>query len=293
MATLLAAILLAQPVPPSPDRPVEPCLRAPPPGMSCIPGGPFVRGQDDGPKDRSPASVVVVQTFYMDQTEVTTEAYKACAKAGPCRRAGPWYNDFSRPRQPIVGVSWFDAVRYCEAQGKHLPTEAEWEKAARGPEGHRFPWGNEAATCERAVIKDRRGRGCGTPKKPGRGPPSKGRTLEVATRPAGAYGLYDMAGNAWEWVYDWYSKDGYGACGAACTGSDPRGPCNGESPCRGYRRRVVRGGSWYWPGQHAEGALRRAHIPANKKPFFHHYGFRCAASRAEADRLVTLGSGVP
>jgi sulfatase modifying factor 1 len=248
--------------------------------MSCIPGGYFLRGSDHGLRNARPQQRIWVDTFYMDQTEVTVEAYAACVGAGACRAARTVYEDFSRPLQPKVGVSWYDAVRFCRAHGKHLPTEAEWEKAACGTDGRVYPWGNETATCRQAVIKDRRGRSCGVTKRGASR--DKGRTFVVATRPANQYGLYDMSGNAWEWVYDWYSPS-YQACGQSCRGPNPRGPCRGQEPCPGRFYRVVRGGSWYYGPELATCAYRHWHIPTNQP--YHHFGFRCAASLQEAASL--------
>jgi formylglycine-generating enzyme required for sulfatase activity len=93
-----------------------------------------------------------------------------------------------------------------------------------------------------------------------------------------------MVGNSYEWVADWHSAS-YAACGDACQGVDPRGPCAGREPCKGHRHRVVRGGSWYWGPAHATTVYRRRHIPANH-PYIHHFGFRCAASAAEAARIA-------
>ncbi|MBN2497153.1 MAG: SUMF1/EgtB/PvdO family nonheme iron enzyme [Deltaproteobacteria bacterium] len=257
-----------------------PCAE-PPPGMACVPGGPFVRGTDDGDKNARPAETVWLQTFYMDQLEVTVAQYDACVKAGKCKPAKTNYSDFSRPRQPKVGLSWYHARDYCAAQGKHMPTEAEWEKAARGSDGRPYPWGDEPATCARAVIKDSRGRSCGVKKASG-GRPETGRTFEVGSRPPNPYGLYDMAGNAWEWVADWYAPS-YARCGAACRGVDPRGPCDGRAKCPGHDMKIVRGGSWYWGAERATCYHRRPHYPANRP--YHHYGFRCAASLEQAARL--------
>jgi formylglycine-generating enzyme required for sulfatase activity len=223
----------------------------------------------------------------MDVDEVTNAAYKACIRTGACPRGGPLYNDFSRDAQPIVGPSWFGAVAFCEHAGKHLPTEAQWEKAARGPDGALYPWGDEPTTCERAVIQDERGRSCGVKKL--KEHPDKGRTFEVGSRPPGVYGLRDMMGNSWEWVADWASES-WAACGEACAGVDPRGPCGGEAPCRGHTERVVRGGSWYWSAKYATGAYRRSHVPDNPISNFHHFGFRCAASVEEA---AGLAAGAP
>ncbi|MCC6622942.1 MAG: SUMF1/EgtB/PvdO family nonheme iron enzyme [Deltaproteobacteria bacterium] len=261
----------------SPDgREPAPC-GAPPDGMACVPGGWFWRGTDDGPPDTRPRERVWVDTFYMDKTEVTTEAFEACQKAKKCGYGKPFYPDFSRPKQPMVAVTWYRAVEFCQAHGKHLPTEAEWEKAARGPDGRLHPWGDEEATCERAIIMDATGRSCGV--KMESKWPDKGRTFEVASRPAQLYGLFDMSGNAWEWVADWYSPS-YAACGDKCRGADPRGPCDGKEPCRGHDQRLVRGGSWYWPAKYATAVWRRPHYPKNRP--FHHFGWRCAMSLEEA-----------
>jgi len=248
--------------------------------MACITGGQFLRGSDQGRRNVRPQSHVWLQTFYMDTHEVSVSDYKACVQAGKCTKARTIYSDFSRDQQPKVGASWFQAVAYCRAQGKHLPTEAEWEKAARGTQGWKYPWGNQRATCKRAVIKDRRGRSCGTSKR-GRHP-EKGRTFVIGTRAPNPYGLYDMAGNAWEWVHDWYSTN-YARCGDDCTGTNPRGPCQGAENCSGHTKRVVRGGSWYWPAEFSTTFFRRAHVPSNDP--YHHYGFRCAASPNEARLL--------
>ena len=263
---------------PTDTRVVAAC-GAPPSGTACIPGGPFLRGSNDGPKDTRPQETVWLQTFYMDIYEVTVEEYDACVASGLCDKAKTAYADFSRPKQPKVGINWYVAKKFCEAAGKHLPTEAEWEKAARGTDGRLYPWGNEPATCERAIIMDERGRSCGVKKQGGE--PDKGRTFEVGARSPNPFGLYDMAGNSWEWVADWYSKS-YAACGAECRGIDPKGPCGGKEPCKGHDQRIVRGGSWYWPAEYATTIYRRPHFPQNKP--YHHFGFRCAASFNEALR---------
>ena len=174
-----------------PGAPAPMACEAAPVGMACVPAGPFVRGSDDGPENTRPAARVWLQTFYMDVNEVTYAEYKACVKARRCDPSGPGYTDFDRPRQPINGIRWFDADKYCEAQGKRLPSEAQWEKAARGPEGALYPWGDEPATCERAIIKDASGRSCGVKKLYSK--PDTGRPWEVGSRPAYRYGLHDMA----------------------------------------------------------------------------------------------------
>ncbi len=278
---------------PQVDLPKEPEVRkgracpAEVEGMSCIPGTEFTRGmdddahacvQDDQPSDRrsaaSPAARIYVDTFLMDKTEVTIEAYGKCVKAGKCPNSGPVYADYRAPKQPITGNPWYDAVTYCEFVGKRLPTEAEWELAARGPDGELSPWGNAEATCDLAVIMDDRGRSCGEIKRRGVSP-EKGRVLEVGSKPAGRYGLFDMVGNAEEWVADWWTPT-WAECGADCLGDNPKGPCGGAEPCGDLKYRAVRGGSWYWPAEHANGYHRRRNHPNNKP--FHHFGFRCAKS---------------
>ncbi len=249
-----------------------------PANMACIPGGPAIRGRDDGEPNERPQQTVHLQTFYMDRFEVTIAEYKACVRAGDCPKGGPFYPDFSRPHQPVVGVTWRGAKAFCEAQGKALPTEAQWEKAARGEAGEPFPWGDAPATCRLAVIRDKRGRSCGT-QMARSSEPYKGRTFVVGARPEGRYGLFDMAGNAWEYVADWYSPD-YAQCGEACSGVDPKGPCGGAEPCEGHGEKLVKGGSWYWSAHYAHGAHRRPQPPDNRP--FHHFGFRCAASVAQA-----------
>jgi formylglycine-generating enzyme required for sulfatase activity len=217
----------------------------------------------------------------MDIREVTNQDYRVCYKAGECKKSGPQYYDFKAPDQPITGISWFDAVDFCRFMGKHLPTEAEWEKAARGPDADLYPWGNQPADCSRAVIRDKQGRSCGNKKRKGT-KPKTGRVLPAGSRPAGRYGLVDMMGNAEEWVNDWYTSS-YKDCGGDCLGDNTKGPCQGKLKCPGHKYRVVRGGSWYWPAQHATGIHRRPHYPDNR--YFHHFGFRCAASVEEAARI--------
>ena len=269
---------------------IKPCLTVGPKEMGCVPGGPFLRGTDKKrPVNARPQATIHLQTFYMDKYEVTVAKYKACVKAGKCDKQRTWYRDYSRPQQPKVGISWYAAVKYCKAMGEHLPTEAEWEKAARGKNGRSYPWGSERATCKRAVIEDNRGRSCGVKKKIGKGP-EKGRTFVVGTRAPTLYGLYDMAGNSWEWVYDWYSSS-YASCGKACEGTNPKGPCDGKEPCKGHGLKIVRGGSWYWPASYATTYYRRHHVPSNRP--YHHFGFRCAASVPEAKTIAATAAKTP
>ncbi len=239
--------------------------------MSCIPGGTFIMGyngytiEEDtlkAIKDTYPEHKVYVKSFWMDKYEVTYGEYMECVKANYCTFAKPNYEGFSDPRQPMVGVSWYQASQYCEWKGKRLPTEAEWEKSARGEVGDIYPWGNDEITCEKAIIQENQKKGCG-----------KGTTWVVGSRGAFRYDLYDIAGNSWEWVLDWYSEN-YEVCGIGCFKDNPKGPCDGNLNCPGHNKKVVRGGSWWWDGNFATGYNRRAHFPENKP--FHHFGFRCA-----------------
>ncbi len=239
--------------------------------MSCIPAGNFIMGynglskeEDTGKdiQDTYPEHVVYLDSYWIDKYEVTYSEYQECVHNGFCFPAKPNYAGFSNPDQPMLGVSWYDADRYCKWKNKRLPTEAEWEKAARGEKGEIFPWGSSSINCNLAIIKENNKKGCG-----------KETTWNVGSRGPYRYDIYDMAGNSWEWVNDWYSEN-YEKCGEDCFKKNPKGPCNGKDACPGYRLKVVRGGSWWWEGEYATGYNRRAHFPENKP--FHHFGFRCA-----------------
>jgi formylglycine-generating enzyme required for sulfatase activity len=287
----LAALVSTLAAPAASAVPSALACDATPPGMSCIPAGSFTMGRDDGPKNERPAHSVWLQTYFFDTHEVTFAAYQVCAKAGACKPKRPIYSDFNRPKQPMVAVDWYDAVAYCRWAGKHLPSEAQWEKAARGPDGDLYPWGNQPATCERAIIQDQRGRSCGVPKAGAARLADVGRTFEVGARGPYRYGHYDVVGNSWEWVADWFAGD-YMLCGASCTGVEPKGPC-GDKPggldhCAGRKEKVLRGGSWYWDASYATGSYRRPYVPENEP--VSHFGFRCAASVEEAKALAKRGA---
>jgi formylglycine-generating enzyme required for sulfatase activity len=267
----------------------DPVCGTTPDAMACIPAGPFVRGVDHDshrceqpgqPEDRAssstPAMTITLDTFYLDRTEVTNEAYGRCVARGQCASLKPRYPGFDDPEEPVTGVSWFDADAYCHVVGKRLPTEAEWEKAARGPNGDTHPWGNAPATCARAVIQEDGRRACGRDQ-PGE-MAERGRIWPVGSKGAGRYGLYDMIGNAEEWVADWWTPS-WSECGAACAGKNPKGPPPCPSVwCANHEYKVLRGGSWFWPAEHATGYHRRRHVPSNNP--FHHVGFRCALAPA-------------
>jgi len=289
------------PPPPLPVSPqgvtIQPCPDAAVPGMHCVPGGPFTRGIDGehacdeyevkwSKDNASPAATVWLSSYYLDETEVTFGAYQACVQAGDCPARLPNYHDFRRDDVPMTGLSWFEARTYCQAQGKRLPTEAEFERAARGPDGALHPWGDEPADCDKAVIMGQAGRGCGTPKRGSH--PDKGRPLAVGSRPKQG-DFHDLIGNAEEWVADWYQP--YAECGEHCLGTDPKGPCAGQDTCAHSETRLVKGGSWYWGPACATGYNRRHHFPKNQP--YHHFGFRCAASLDQASALASAGTAGP
>ena len=246
------------------------CPEEIPPDMACVPGGTFIYGSNNPEwKDEHPQVPVEVSTFLMDRYEVSTANYQKCVAAGACKNVISNYLHMRGDELPQVKASWYEAKKYCEWKGRRLPTEAEFEKASRGPSGNTYPWGNEKASCKLAVIKENGVRGCDSDHQPTGGPKAPG------SRPAGIYGLYDMSGNVHEWVSDWYEPNRQ-KCADQCLGKDPAGPCNGAPNCPGYAQKVVKGGSWYWDWDWARAAKRRAYRPDNRPP--HHFGFRCAKS---------------
>ena len=171
--------------------------------MVAVAAGPFVRGATDGEPDEKPVRRLSLPAFAIDRTEVTIEAYAACVRTGAC----PAVPGAATPapadgRLPAVGVSWTEAAAFCAWAGKRLPTEDEWEKAARGSDGRRYPWGDRPE-CQRANFGNFGGDGrCAAEGAPGR-------PVAVGSFPSGAspYGALDMAGNVWEWVADRYRVD--------------------------------------------------------------------------------------
>ena len=216
--------------------------------MVYVQAGQFPMGSNDGDPDEQPVHTVVLDAFWIDRTEVTNEQYITCMAAGVCeapRCAG--YDDAAAASYPVTCVDWSDAAAYCAWVGARLPTEAEWEYAARGPQGYTYPWGNDAPTCDRANYS-----GC------------VGGRDRIGSRPSGASwcGALDMAGNVWEWVVDWHDSGYY----ASSPSSDPQGPASGV-------HRVLRGGSWYVVPLYARSADRSRFGPGHTDG---NLGFRCA-----------------
>ncbi|MEM7155269.1 MAG: SUMF1/EgtB/PvdO family nonheme iron enzyme [Myxococcota bacterium] len=238
------------------------------PGMVCVFAGEFIRGSDDPrvPSDEVPQTTIFLDEFEIDEFEVTVAEYVACFEAGACSEPGDAFGDGSDcnwmraglDEHPINCIDWFQADDYCTWADKRLPTEAEWEKAARGVDGRTHPWGEDEPTCNLAVMNDG-GFGCGI------GTPS----LPVGSRsPDGdsPYGLKDAAGNVWEWVADWYDPEYY----PRAPTENPMGPGNGTA-------KIVRGGGWINTHDSANTGLRMADRaesnPVNGSTV---YGIRCA-----------------
>jgi len=249
----------------------------PPEGMVLIPAGPFQMGSTTGDVDEAPVHTVELDAFYIDQHEVTNAEYQAFVTATgyPAPRGigytavyellkhdyEPWRDSgFNHPHQPVTTVTWFDAVVYCEWAGKRLPTEAEWEKAARGDlEDARYPWGSAEPDNTAANFADSQTEFEWRSTNVNDGFLF---TAPVGTFPPNGYGLFDMAGNVWEWCADWYSPTYY----VESPRRNPKGPYTGE-------RRVLRGGTWYRAAHTLRNAERVSDFPENS---LNVVGFRCA-----------------
>jgi formylglycine-generating enzyme required for sulfatase activity len=224
--------------------------------MALVPAGEFLMGSAaDGPEHR-----VYLDSFYMDKFEVTAARYAKFM--GETSRAQPFFweevNLKSDGERPVIGVDWHDADAYCKWAGKRLPTEAEWEKAARGTDKRTYPWGSDDPSSQLAnysVDGKRAWQGMSTLSPVG--------SFEEGKSP---YGLYDMAGNVWEWVADWYDASYY----RFSPDRNPPGPSKGPM-------KSIRGGAWLTPGNNMRMSRRNFDPPVNR---FLYVGFRCAQSAA-------------
>jgi formylglycine-generating enzyme required for sulfatase activity len=259
--------------------------------MIHLPGGSFAMGTDHGMPFEGPVHHVTVHAFWIDRCEVTNREFARFVEATgyrtesetqgwagvfdpakhrwvPTKGAswqhpeGPGSTVARRSDLPVVHVSWNDAVAYARWVGKRLPTEAEWEYAARGGHaGDEFAWGNVLRPGGRAMANTWQGhfpeRDLGTDGFRGLAP--------VGTFPANAFGLFDMAGNVWEWTQDWFSDDSFGAAEGLV---DPKGPPAGVE-------KVIRGGSWLCSANYCTGyrVAARQHSPVDSG--LNNLGFRC------------------
>lgn len=220
--------------------------------MTEVPGGPYSMGCDstsdpscDG--DELPLHTVTLSPYSIDVTEVTSANWEACVEAGAC---GLRVGVSTSPLAPVTGVTKEGAEGYCAWKEGRLPTEAEWEVAARGGDGRIYPWGSEAPDCDRAAS-----RRCDS------------EVTEVGTHPAGVspFGAHDMAGNAWEWVSDIYDAYYYATSpNTDPTGGDPGGLC------------VVRGVDSWSEDSSLRATNRTMVIPDAQSPLV---GFRCVVPR--------------
>jgi formylglycine-generating enzyme required for sulfatase activity len=224
--------------------------------MVLIPAGEFLRGYDGGGFDEKPQSRILLDAYWIDRYEVTYGAYLAFVETTghrkPISRYVKNFDKLSAPTQPAVYASWGDADEYCRYRGARLPTEAEWEKAARGPHGLLWPWGNQdkpgAANTGNPDLFEF---------------PSPGASFPQDQSP---YGVYDLAGNVMEWASDWYQEDAY-----ATSSANPKGPSNGN-----YK--VIRGASWGTVGKETRLTVRLKMVPDFRDTTI---GFRCAKSAQE------------
>ncbi len=228
--------------------------------MVYVPAGAFQMGSEDGNSDEKPVHTVTLDAFWIDRTEVTNAQYKRCVDAGGCMPPSSfksytresYYGNPEFDNYPMINVSWTQANTYCAWTGRRLPSEAEWEKAARGTDGRTYPWGNtfDGSKLNFCDVN------CHATDRDSNSDDGYADTAPVGSYPAGAspYGTLDMAGNVWEWVADWYD-----------------GPLNGQA-------RVLRGGAWWVHPKDVRTAGRYFSGPYYSD---NGIGFRCVRSGAE------------
>jgi formylglycine-generating enzyme required for sulfatase activity len=230
--------------------------------MVLVPAGEFEMGSAHGDHDEKPVHPVYLNAYYIDKYQATNAQYRGCVEAGVCQPPKS-VDSYSRPGYfedpefadfPVVHVDWNMAQTFCGWREVRLPTEAEWEKAARGTGGRTYPWG-EGIDCQRANYYRQEGTiffAC------------VGDTTRVGSYEDGVspYGVHDMTGNVWEWVADWYAERYY----AVSPESNPTGPDAG-------REKVIRGGSWFFSDYSSRAANRYWFNPVNA---YDNIGFRCA-----------------
>jgi len=220
--------------------------------MVLVPAGEFIMGSDKGDDDEQPIHRVFLDSFYMDKFEVTNGRFAKFVEA--IQIEPPWgFADKETPvvhsDRPVRWVNWMEAMGYCLWAGKRLPSEAEWEKAARGTDGRIYPWGNDQPTAAHAVFGLKEGAD----------------TISlIGNRDKGKspYGVHDLAGNLYEWVTDWYDEEFY----TKNPTINPRGPVEGTA-------KVQRGGSYINNPYRLRSSFRTKGDPTEHDP---NVGFRCA-----------------
>ncbi len=225
--------------------------------MVYVPAGPFTMGSDNGPSDQTPVHTVTLDAYWIDLTEVTNAEYAQCVLVEQCKQPTSnlsntrtnYYGNSEYDNFPVINVYWGQAKAYCEWAGAQLPTEAQWEKAARGPNGRTYPWGSDINTSYANYDRNL-------------GDASKVANYESGKSP---YGTYDMAGNVWEWVADWYDVKYY----QNSPKLNPKGPEIGT-------QKVLRGGSWDSSNISVQSANRNKYNVSNAHD---NVGFRCALSQ--------------
>jgi sulfatase modifying factor 1 len=204
-----------------------------------------------GPEN--PAHEVSLDAFYIDIYEVTNVKYKKYVDDSGAKKPQGWgSSNFNGDQQPVVGVSWKEAVAYCKWSGKRLPTEAEWEKAGRGKRTIKYPWGDSPPDSEKLNYNE-----------------EKMKTMPVGSYEKGKsdYGIYDLSGNASEWVHDWHYPEYY----LFSPKENPQGPDKGQ-----YK--IIRGGNWRNSIEYVDLTYRNATTPRMRNTGV---GFRCAKSATE------------
>ena len=218
-----------------------------------VPAGEFIMGSDSGEADEKPVHTVNLEAFWIDQTEITNAMYAQCVQGGECNQPTKqvYFNDSNYRFHPVIYVTWNDAKTYCSWAGRRLPTEAEWEKAARGNDGRTYPWGEEGIDCQKANYEV----GCiGNTRRVG--------SYELGMSP---YYAFDMAGNVWEWVSSLYQ-------------SYPYDPTDGREDLSAGGSRVSRGGGWYYADAATGLSNRNWDYPTGS---YNLIGFRCAMDASE------------
>jgi formylglycine-generating enzyme required for sulfatase activity len=227
-----------------------------------VPEGQFLMGTDEKDLHMSrPAHSLYLDAFWIDQTEVTNAMYARCVEAGPCVVTAVPENYYGKPgyaNYPVVYVTWYNAQTYCQWAGRRLPSEAEWEKAARGTDNRTYPWGDTPPNPWLANFN----MNIGSP-------------LPVDRYPLGAspYGALNMAGNVREWVMDWYNQSYY----QRSPSINPQGAPTGED-------KSLRGGSYLDDGREIRVFNRFQHVPTS--PGINR-GFRCASDATAPAASIT------